>query len=122
MTADKTYPKHLRRMVDFCCDRGGLGCGHHIDGHGYGSNCQVPGCDCRCWHDHTICDHRQVDATDPLVEVERLRAVEAEVGAALVAASESASWDRASQLTDTYQYGREDTLEWVAALLRGDAR
>jgi hypothetical protein len=72
VTADKTYPKHLRRMVDFCCDR--LGCGHHVDGHGYGNDCQVPGCDCQGWRDHTVCDHRQMDEVDPAAEVERLRA------------------------------------------------
>lgn len=56
-----THPKHLRRLVDFCCER--HGCGHHIDGHGYGEQCYVPGCDCTGWRDHVNCDHR--DETDP---------------------------------------------------------
>jgi len=74
-----TFPPYLRRMVDFCCDRtgdlNGFGCGHHIDGHGYGTACQVPGCDCPTWHDHTVCAHRQQDIANAaaLAEVERYR-------------------------------------------------
>lgn len=73
------FPMHLRRRVDFCCDQtgdpSGFGCGHHIDGHGYGSGCQVPGCECPNWHDHTFCDHRQQDIADAEspAEVERFR-------------------------------------------------
>ena len=80
-----TFPPHLRSMVDFCCDRV-AGCGHHVDGHGYGNNCQVPGCECTSWRDHTFCEHRAMDAADPLIEVERLRAAMAELADQLRAA------------------------------------
>lgn len=67
------FPKHLRRMVDFCCDGNGTGCGHHIDAHGYGTNCQSPTCGCPVWRDHTTCDHREQDAVDPTVDAARFR-------------------------------------------------
>jgi hypothetical protein len=64
----KPFPKHLRRWVDFCCDGGsGFGCGHHIDAHGYGTNCESPNCDCGVWRDHTRCNHREQDADEAKV-------------------------------------------------------
>ncbi len=65
MTARDTFPPGLNRGVDFCCDR--YGCGHHIDGHGYGENCYVPGCPCTCWRDHVNCDHRNVPEEKAIV-------------------------------------------------------
>ncbi len=56
-----TFPPHLDAATDFCCDHNGYGCGHHIDGHGHGESCFVPGCVCRSWRDHVSCDHRQAD-------------------------------------------------------------
>jgi hypothetical protein len=49
-------PEHPEHPLDLCCTP--LGCGHHINGHGHGTHCTEPGCDCRVWRDHVNCVHR----------------------------------------------------------------
>lgn len=68
-----TFPPHLNRPVDFCCDR--HGCGHHIDGHGLGENCYVRGCPCTAWRDHVNCGHRDGAEADPNAAIARVRAL-----------------------------------------------
>lgn len=89
-----THPKHLRRLVDFCCDR--HGCGHHIDGHGYGGACNVPDCKCTGWRDHVGCDHREeTDLAGRLAVAERALEIVKPERDRLIAALQAAAEDLA---------------------------